>query len=536
MKSKICSLGLVLIILFCFTGCAALNNPNKNVGLVSPFDYGLGDAKTGIETYWALYNAHVAALNQKTNVNYDGIGRLEIEIPADAKSIPLTAMNDFKGLELIVKNQSKDFTLFVKNNQSKKINIDKIDIDRGDFTKYEELKYGLHILKITDDTLWVDNREGYSYGHTREDILLIKNGQAVNKTIYPYNNSESIPSCCFFNPEESVVFKNICFKRDENATHKTLLFFINGENDVFVKNVSTSTPKSDMVNDYLMRTHNSTNVTFENVNIEGTYSRKNYSGYGISLNNVWNYKAKGLICKANWGVFGNNNVNTSMLEDCVINRFDVHCYGKDFYFKNVRFEDLYNQFSSIFGDIVFDKCFFDKFEPVLYEPAYNAYTPHNILFNDCEINLTTKQNYLITTGNIKKTSNYREPIARKCLPNVVINKMKVNLPIDVKEFILFKIGANTDKDIVMEYIDRVSISGVKFVCQNNTEPITITICSNNVNTVNELFIQVKDIQKVKSNKGSNNIDKEDVVIIGMNKGNNNNRIETKNIIGFNIKD
>lgn len=524
-----------LCVSFILIGCAATSASSTRIKPISPYDYGLSSAKTRIDTYWVLYNAQKAAVETGTSVNYKGIERLEIEIPNDAKSIPLSSVNDFKGMELVVINQHKDFVLFVREPKAESISIDKKDIDRGIFSKYETLRKGEHILKITDGNLWVDKRKGYSYGHTRKDVLLIKNGRAVNKTVYPYDNEESKPSYSLYESSEPLSFENLQFKRAENSTYKTFLFTIQGTNNVKVSNVRTETPPSDLVSDYLMMIYDCTNVTFDNISIDGTYSRVDYSGYGISLNNVWNYIAKHLVCKANWGIFGNNNVNTAYLENCDINRFDVHCYGKDMRFNNVRFNKLYNQFSSIYGNIIFEHCRFEQFVPILYESAYNAYTPHDIYFKDCEVTLSRDHNYLITTGHITSARNSREPVAEKCFPNVVIKDMTVNVPTGVKDMVVFRVGADSEREVKLGYINNITVDGMKFVCQGTKQNVNLKISTVDVLTANAINIELKDIETVtkddmKTNDTSNNI------ILGFNRKNQNNRVITKKINQFKINE
>ena len=46
---------------------------------VSPCWYGLDEAKTDVERFYALYNTHVAALELGVDVNYDGVDKLDIE-------------------------------------------------------------------------------------------------------------------------------------------------------------------------------------------------------------------------------------------------------------------------------------------------------------------------------------------------------------------------------------------------------------------------------------------------------------------------
>ena len=528
---KLFSLSLCLLL----TGCAAISASNSTIKAVSPYDYGLRNAKTGVEAFWALYNAHSAAVAAGTDVTYEGIERLEIEIPKDAKSIPLTSNNDFMRMELIVKNNSKDFFLFTKESPVKNITVDKKDIDSGNFTKYEELRRGKHVLKVVDKNLWVDNRKGYTYGHTRKDILLINNGKADNNVIYPYNNEESNPTCTVFDADNPIVVKRLDFKRAVGSTFKTFLFCIQRINDVNICDVTATTPSSDIVDDYMMRIYDCTNVTFDRVSINGTYSRKDHSGYGIELNNVWNFKANKLTCSANWGIFGNNNVNLALLEDCAINRFDVHCYGKDIYFKNVSFDRLYNQFSSVFGEIIFEKCKFDNFVPVLYEAAYNAFTPHDIYFNQCEATLTTDHNYLINTGHISVEKNRRKPVSEKCFPNVVINDMVVNVPSGVKEMIIFREGTKSDKGVTLDYIERISINGLKFISKGKERRIDLKLSNLDMATSKELRIDLKNIEVYNANENKKD-NKVGTITIGMNRTRRNNQVTTKKIKDFKIKD
>ena len=53
-----------------------------------PLDYGLAQAKTGIERYRILLTTHKLALEKGLTVDYTGIKELDIEIPIDGCSIP----------------------------------------------------------------------------------------------------------------------------------------------------------------------------------------------------------------------------------------------------------------------------------------------------------------------------------------------------------------------------------------------------------------------------------------------------------------
>lgn len=85
-------LPLLLLIISCCLASIDVNAGNKDV---SPLDFGLLQAKNGTERYNCLYQTHCVAIAAGVNVSYRGIDSLEIEIPKNAKSIPLTVNNDF---------------------------------------------------------------------------------------------------------------------------------------------------------------------------------------------------------------------------------------------------------------------------------------------------------------------------------------------------------------------------------------------------------------------------------------------------------
>ncbi len=110
---------------------------------VNPIEYGLRYAKNGEERFWALYKAHVSACQTKESVSYANVGDLDIEIPANAKSIPITWDTDFCGITITVKNSVKGFTLFSYSGQKRAIVIAKRDVDGKSFTNYDELRNGV---------------------------------------------------------------------------------------------------------------------------------------------------------------------------------------------------------------------------------------------------------------------------------------------------------------------------------------------------------------------------------------------------------
>ena len=455
---------------------------------ISPYEFGLATAKTGVERYKVLLKTHQAAVAAGVNVDYSGIDSLDIEIPQSFKRIPLTQYNDFKGCVLTIKNTSKKVWLFYSAREETKVIVNKKQIDKGNFRSIRELSNGKYLLLIEDENPWVINRKGHDYGHQRKDILLIENGKAKNKTIMPYNNDYSSPKCTYIpiGKKDSFVVKNLTVRRDPSCTFVTFVFTVSGFDNVQFSNVSIFTPENDLTGDRAIAVYNSTNVTFTDVHIEGTYSQQHYYGYGISLNNVWNFKANKLYGNGNWGIFGTNNVNTVFIKDSQINRFDIHCYGRDLSYKNVAFFNRFNSHASVFGTINYDHCTFTNFVPSQYGGSYNAFVEHEIVLNDCVFNVTPQKNYFCWPMTLTGEENIRPELSKKCLPSIWIKNLTVNMTDGAKDFYLFFIK-KTDK-LVNPFggISRITIDGLTVNAAPGIPVQSVQLCNRKILTENEV--------------------------------------------------
>lgn len=437
---------------------------------ISPMNFGLAKAGNGVERYNVLYETHKAAVAAGVNVDYSGIKTINLEIPENAKRIPLTQFNDFKGCVLVVKNTTKNHRLFNYAAKETPISINKQSIDNGDFRSIEPLRRGRYLLLIEDENPWVLKRKGYKYGHQRKDVLLVENGRARNATTMPYNNAYSKPKCTYVTLDDKpFVFKNVTIERDPGCTFLTDVAYIAGADDVQISNVKIHTPVSNLTDDRGIMIYNCTNVTLEDVTIDGTYSQTDHSGYGFTLNNIWNLKVKRMYGKGNWGIFGNNNINTALIEDSKINRFDIHCYGRDIAFKNVEFFDLYNQYASVFGTIRYGKCTFTNFVPVLNGGSYNAFVGHDIVFSDCVFNVTAKKNCIIKLSNLGADVNERKELSAKALPNVRIKNLTVNMTEGADYLYLFYTKSSTKEVEELDYLSSITIDGMTVV-EDGTKP------------------------------------------------------------------
>lgn len=428
---------------------------------VSPLDYGLRQAKTDVERYEVLLCTHTQAIEQGCDVSYAGIGSISIEIPRGAKSIPLTWHTDFGGVRLTVRNNQKQMTLFTLENQLTELSVAKEEIDKGCLRKVRALGNGKKLLVIEDETLWVKQRKGYNYGATRKDVLVLNRGRAQNRPVAPYQNEASSPKCYYCDVTgQEVEIKNLSFVRTEDSKYITHLLTLKNLNNIKIENINVTTPqKTDLYGDVVIGLQNCANVTVEDVTINGTYSQGGKFGYGIQMNNVWNSRFVRLKATAKWGIFGNNNVNKVELDGCDINRFDIHCYGRDVYCSHTTFRNGYNQFSSMMGKLVYENCIFENFVPVLFEQSYSAYTPFQLMIKDCKIQVRKNAPYLVSAGNLAMLSDEtRTELKELSWPDISMENVEVSLPEGVKEWTIFNVNGNASEKV--GGIEKVSLRNV----------------------------------------------------------------------------
>ncbi len=426
MRSKIFS--CILFVIF-------FSLPVLAQGIFSLTQDSLSAAKTGEERFWVIYNTHISAIKEGRAIRYEGIDTIKIQIPMNAVTIPLPEQIDFGNAVIQVTNKTMDFTLFALDNSSEKYETS-IDLLENKRVIEDE---GAFLVLIEDETPWVENRSGYNYGHIRKDIIFTKDGKVNGTIVSSYGTSESRPKF-----QRSFVttapkrFKNLTVIRDSSSLCKTYILRIANQYNVNISNLTIITPDNDWYGDAAIRIDNSFKVRIDNTTIDGTYSQIDKYGYGISMNNVQDVVIIKLKTHSKWGIFGNNNVNNARLKYCDINRFDVHCYGRDVTFEKCVFRDLYNQFSSMYGTISFINCQFIDFTPVLFESSYNAYTKFDLIFKNCKVQAGYKRRYLISGGllNGEKTNNRME-LSLQEYPNLYIDGMKVYLPDGVDNYYIY---------------------------------------------------------------------------------------------------
>lgn len=396
-------------------------------------------SKFNIDNFEVLRHAYKNAYEEDCSISYEGIDTIRLDIPKTAKPIQLSKVTDFGNVVFIVNNYHKDFTLFEYSHSNNPIEIDIESFYKSNYSTIKEFNDKNILLIVKDKIFWVKERVGYGHPHIRQDIVLINYGKAQNKVIQPYDNIYSNPEFSYCDvTNDSIEFRNINFIRTEESTHKTFLLRIKNSNNISISNLCIKTPNSNLYGDAALTFINCANIWLTDVIIEGTYSQKDKYGYGISMNNVYDCHFKNVSGNGAWGVFGTNNVNTVYIENCNLNRFDIHCYGRDVICYNTNFHSLYNQFSSFYGTLRYDNCSFVNFVPLLIDGSYSAYTEFNLYLTDCSIQVDTRRPFLCSMSHSKfLLDSIRPELKGLEYPNIKIKDLSINSDSDLNVYYLF---------------------------------------------------------------------------------------------------
>lgn len=469
--------------------------------VANPNEYGLKEAKTGEERYVALLKCHKDAQSKGMSISYAGIDSINLEIPQGAVSIPLTENVDFAGTTMVVKNNSVNrLFLFELSQKAIKVEVGKRAIDRGDVRGVSELRHGLKLLIIEDNNLWVDNRVGYQYGAKRKDVLLLKNGRSRNDVVAPYNNAESDPTCTYCEVTSDLkVVRDLNIIRDSTSKMKIYPFKVENQNNVLLKNITLITPPGHQFDsDRAVTINNSTNVTLQNVKALGSYSQQTKSGYVFGFNNLWNTTLDHVDADAVWGVIGTNNMSQTILKSCIVNRFDIHCYGRDVHLMDCTIrkseKSWYCGGSSIYGTIRYDRCTFYNTSPYANGDSYKTYVPNDVVFNDCVFEVTKSKCSIVSTAKFNNDLNPRKGLSQKCLPNLTINNMKVIVPKGVKQVYLYNLGKDVSYDGKVGNISRVTIKGLELVCEDEKNPAMVVFSTSPINTAKKVRYKNKNVK------------------------------------------
>ena len=464
---------------------------------MSPLDYGLRDAKDGKERFEALMRCHQDAVLRHCAVSYNGIDSIYLVIPQGAESIPLSDNTDFAGVKLIVENNEKDMVLFLLKSELTDIAVSGTSLKKsGRIPGLNGMGYSL--LIIDDQTPWVAERKGFGHTVIRKDVLVAKNGMIQNNPIQSYNTAMSTPKVLYCEAtSDRKTIKNVVFERTKESTKKTYLLRVENQYNVLLSDIKTFTPNNDlMYGDGIMSIANSAKVRLNNIRLEGSYSQVDTYGYGICLGNVYDIGIDKVYGHAKWGIFYVDNANKVALSNCDLNRFDLHCYGRDFAIKECTFTDRPCAYSALYGKLIYEGCTFNNADPVGLRQDYNANTPFDVIFKRCTFNMSENANCLLRINSLSDEKNTRAELTRKCLPNIMVTDSEVHFAPEVWRWFLVVTGKVAYKEPV-DYLSEIKIKGLKVYGE-----MSFDLFSSPIETSKPLNIDMNITQYVNGKKSS----------------------------------
>ena len=305
----------------------------------------------------------------------------------------------------------------------------------------------------------------------------------------PYGNEGmSVPECRYVEADsKKKKIRNLTFIRTADSQYKTLLISIENINNIELSNIQCFTPEDKTkYGDAIISVKGSTNVTYRNIYIEGMYTQSDKYGYGLTMNNVWNVKLYNVRGNVSQGLICNSNINHSYLKSCDINRYDIHCYGRDAVLEDCTFRGMYFPVSSFYGRIIFKRCSFVKAQPVWLRADYNAYTPFDIELYDCSWYPVKGKNAICYTGMLNKLVSRREELREKCWPSIKIRGLDVYPPDDLDAIYMFRVGGGDALNQPIGYMPYVDVKGINV----HSPGVKLDVCNKTINPLNETEVKI----------------------------------------------
>lgn len=452
--------------------------------------------------FQAIYDAQVAAVEADSYVDYSPFSKqtIYLEIPENPQTIPLAKKNDFFDIVLVVLNEQKNYTLFGRSNKTIPLEIETEIIDAGDYRNVEELSSGEKLLVVTDNNNWIAERKGYGYSVKRNDLIQINNGYG-NKPVTLYTTPATDMKCSYVNIDgDTLRMSRLHVRRHPSSTFRTGVVGFGNLCHVRLEKITVATPQYHKFNssatsalqtlcphdssgitsrtksriklehDGVISISNCADIELKDVVIDGTHTIPGSYGYALSIGNTYNARFDHVVADANWGVFGSNFMHQTTLSNCDLNRFDIHCYGRDVECNDCTFRKKQTQFSSFYGMVRFNRCVFDDCVPVRVRGDYNAHTPFEVEFNDCSFMTTLTHHHLVNVILYDTTHNARPELHDKYFPSVRVKGMKVEMPRTVRSLDVYHPTGATElcgQAGAIKVLDNVKIEGLQVVTPSN---------------------------------------------------------------------
>lgn len=176
-------------------------------------------------------------------------------------------------------------------------------------------------------------------------------------------------------------------------------------------------------------------------------------------------------------------LNRVTLDDCVLNRFDRHCYCADFTYRHCTFQTDTSQYSSrncmcqvacAYGYIHFMHCRFVDARPLVIECSYSgAFSGFELSYQDCYFDVDTYP-YLVEGlrfDNVEKS---------RCLPNLYMRDCSLHVSDETKglSYFLFHFNNQKDENVYRDTVDyhtTVNLENVNIFRKG--KPMSVRMCN-----------------------------------------------------------
>lgn len=487
-KTFLCQLAGILIVMF-FQSNAILATTTTDY--TAALSHALTTCTSRTDLLNKIAAIHRSAYEKGDDVVYPQNLTFNIAIPQNFQPIKLTTNTDFNGCTFVVENKQEKTFLFELSakNSPKAVRLKKKLLKAGAIIKLG--KTGPKLLTVKDENLWTTRYDFGSQGeiagvkgkYYRKDIFFIADSIVMNNPIVTYDNNASNPSYKYVDVTiDEKAFRNISLIRKVSSSAITNLLHIEHQYNVRIENVDIKTElqpdvKDRFYNDQCIKIDNSAKIKMANVTVLNTYSSQTIWGYAIEMNNVWDSSFSNLNITAIRGGFNTTCANTMLFTDCILNRVDVHYYGRDIICKNCTFRNtvnnfhVYNRVASFYGTLRYENCFFDHFLPVRIDSEYNAFTPFNVEMDNCTLSIIYQTpsfyNCICYVPILESLENDRPELKEKCLPNLNINKLIIVGPKMVKDFYFFIINRPKYNGNIYG-LQNINVDNVVYAIDGNT--------------------------------------------------------------------
>ena len=412
-------------------------------------------------SYWGWYDGYSNVEQGNNNANFlkfkslfDIIYETRYNIIFDVESIYLEYKDtiklenhktyDFNGLHLYARSTTLSRYLFTA------IGDGSVEHYGGQKTTYKKISDALQDemftnkqgLMFLDDKIPLYYRATNNDSYRRRDVLLVQNNELTTTPIMEYDNDPDTDVEISIMPISKGGFKfgNLKFDRS-GATEITPLVWISycyrpefyniildSTHHEWHDNCESGTIRLEWV--YAPYLHDiSANMCLGD--IVGT----NQPNYNFVFQGATNVVLERVYANSKWHSFGNRCVNGVVCRDCVLDQWDNHVYGKNFFFENCTFFTDHLGTPEV-GIMKFVHCRFKHSKIGYTSDSDVASYPTHRIFEGCIFE--DQETPLVRVSKLYTPENPRQLIVSEKFPSLTLRDCILNVSKERSTYVLYE--------------------------------------------------------------------------------------------------